>query len=518
MTSGPQTPAYLAAGTLIAGRYQLVERIAGGGMGDVWRAVDDVLGRTVALKFLRAEYADDDQFRERLRREARAAGAISHPGVVPVFDFGDIARTDAPHLSFLVMEFVDGPSLSAELQQSGRLDVDRTLLVLEQTAAALQAAHDVGVVHRDIKPGNILVTPAGDVKISDFGIARASDSTPLTRTGTFTGTAKYMSPEQASGQRATEGSDIYALGIVAYACLTGETPFSEGNELSIALAQLQQAPPELPSTVPGGLRELVMGMLEKDPADRPASAGAVAVAARTLRHSGGESAQHPFEGNAHPDDSSPTRVFGGPVALPGADATRVDNPHTAAVPARDRKSLILGAVIVATVLVIGLAVAALQGRGATVPSMVGTQQASAEKLLKAEGLVPEVKTVNAAGKKAGLVLDQSAGPDSEVDGGSAVTLTVASGRVALPAGAILGSTYQEAEAALKALGLNAKQSTEISSRAPGTVIALNPDTVATNGSTVELTVAVAPPVVNDNDDDNANDRKKRRSGKDEDED
>ena len=283
-------------GTVLDDRYRLIDRIAGGGMGDVWRCVDEVLGRTVAVKVLRPEYAEDKDFRERLRREARAASAISDPRVVPVFDFGEVERDNAPPLAYLVMEYVDGVPLSVKVSTLGPLGAERTIMILEQTASALQAAHDAGVIHRDIKPGNIMVTPHGDLKITDFGIAHAPDALSLTHTGTTTGTAKYMSPEQARGQPTTTASDLYSLGVVAYTCLTGDVPFHEGNEQAIALAHIHQQPPGLPTHVPAGLRDLVMRMLEKDPSDRPANAGEVAAAARSLRHGGTLDLedQHPF--------------------------------------------------------------------------------------------------------------------------------------------------------------------------------------------------------------------------------
>lgn len=279
--SAPQSTPW-TAGAKIADRYTLIERVAGGGMGDVWRGRDEILGRTVAIKVLRSEHAEDEDFRERLRREARAAGSISHPGVVPVFDYGEEVHHDGTHLSYLVMEYIDGPSLSTELHERGKLGTKRTLAIIAQTAEALQAAHDAGVVHRDIKPGNILITPDGDVKITDFGIARSADSRPMTLTGTLTGTAQYISPEQASGRSATTASDIYSLGVVAYRCLSGAVPFSEGNEITIAIAHLHDDPPDLPPEVPAGVRGLVMMMLAKDPDDRTASAGVLAAMAREL--------------------------------------------------------------------------------------------------------------------------------------------------------------------------------------------------------------------------------------------
>ncbi|MBK5217974.1 MAG: serine/threonine protein kinase, partial [Propionibacteriales bacterium] len=360
------------AGAKIADRYMLVERIAGGGMGDVWRGQDEILGRTVAIKVLRSEHAEDEDFRERLRREARAAGSISHPGVVPVYDYGEEVQDNGQHLSYLVMEYIDGPSLSTELRGSGKLGSGRTLAIIEQTAEALQAAHDAGVVHRDIKPGNILLTPDGDVKITDFGIARSADSMPMTRTGTLTGTAQYISPEQAGGRPATAASDIYSLGVVAYRCLTGGVPFAEGNEITIAIAHLRDDPPDLPADVPAGVRGLVMMMLAKDPEDRPASAGALAAMARELILS-------------LDDDGEPTRVLVGAVTEPAR--TQAAAPLATSVfaavsqsPRRPSRFQTIG-VLAALVLLAGAGVMALQGGDVTTPSLVGQQQAAAQQLL-----------------------------------------------------------------------------------------------------------------------------------------
>lgn len=258
-------------------RYRLTARIAGGGMGEVWRAHDDVLGREVAIKILRREYADDPTFLARFRAEARHSANLSHPGIAAVYDFGegDTGADRDVGSPYLVMEHVDGEPLSALVAREGALGPERTLEFVGQTALALQAAHDAGVIHRDVKPGNILVTPDGNVKITDFGIARATNSVPLTQTGAIMGTAYYISPEQASGQSVTPASDLYSLGIVAYECLTGRRPFAGDTPVSVALAQVRDEPPALPDTVPGPARALVMRLLDKDPANRPASAGAL---------------------------------------------------------------------------------------------------------------------------------------------------------------------------------------------------------------------------------------------------
>lgn len=512
-----------AAGTIIAERYRLVERIAGGGMGDVWEAVDEVLGRTVALKLLRPEYAEDAEFRERLRREARAASAISDAGVVPVFDYGEIERDNAPPLSYLVLEYVDGLSLSAEVSALGTLGADRTILILEQTASALQAAHDAGVIHRDIKPGNIMVTPQGDLKITDFGIAHASDSLPLTRTGTTTGTAKYLSPEQARGLQATEASDLYSLGVVAYACLTGDVPFHDGNDISIALAHVQQQPPELPADVPDGLRELIMRMLEKNPSDRPASAGAVAAAARSLRRHEGDTLEggHPFPPATPVTDvqpagsGEPTKTIDAIVPGIAADAVLAVADlaaETVAVPAvettgaamaatteatgawrspnRRRRGMILAAVALLVLVGGGIAFAAWQSGRTQVPDVVGKQRDDAQTILKGAGLRAKFITADVPGKKQGIVVKQSS--TATVKAGSTITLNVATGKVDVPSAELIGMTYDKAAAKLKSLGLKATKQAAVSTRTPGTVIAVSPDKRANTGATVTLTVAAGP--------------------------
>ena len=495
------------ADTVVAERYRLVARIAGGGMGDVWQAVDEVLGRTVALKLLRPEYADDEEFRERLRREARAASSISDAGVVPVFDFGEIERDDAPPLSFLVMEYVDGLSLSAEVASMGPLGADRTILILEQTGSALQAAHDAGVIHRDIKPGNILVTPQGDLKITDFGIARAADSAPLTRTGTMTGTAKYLSPEQARGFPATAASDLYSLGVVAYACLVGQVPFHEGNDISIALAHVQQQPPELPADVPDGLRDLVMRMLEKDPADRPSSAGAVAAEARSLRKLDTDTLEvgHPFPAATPVSDMQPTSS-GEPTKtidaiVPGiaADAVRATSiaaagaPETLTertVPSRRGRSMILAAVLILLLIGGGVPFAMEQSGRTQVPDVVGKHRNQARSILTAAGLHAKFITADVPATKQGIVARQSS--TSKVKKGSTITLTVASGEVEVPSDELIGMSYAKAVVKLKSLGLKANRQAAVSSRAPGTVLAVNPHGRARVGDIVTLTVATGP--------------------------
>ncbi|MFV0373479.1 serine/threonine-protein kinase [Microbacterium sp.] len=265
-------------GVSFGGRYELDSRIAIGGMGEVWEATDHVIGRTVAIKILKDEYMGDPGFLERFRAEARHAALVNHEGIASVFDYGEENGS-----AFLVMELVPGEALSTILERDGVLSTDRTLDIVAQTAASLQAAHAAGLVHRDIKPGNLLITPDGRVKITDFGIARIADQVPLTATGQVMGTVQYLSPEQASGHAASPATDIYSLGIVAYECLAGKRPFTGESQVAIAMAQINDTPPPLPDSVPEPVQKLVLSMIAKKPEDRPASASAVARAATALR-------------------------------------------------------------------------------------------------------------------------------------------------------------------------------------------------------------------------------------------
>ena len=227
-----------SSGITFGGRYQLGNRIAIGGMGEVWQATDLVIGRTVAIKILKEQNLGDPGFLERFRAEARHAALVNHEGIANVYDYGEEEGS-----AFLVMELVPGEALSSVLERDRSLSVDRVLDIVAQTAAALQAAHSAGLVHRDIKPGNLLITPDGRVKITDFGIARIADQVPLTATGQVMGTVQYLSPEQASGHPASPSTDIYSLGIVAYEALAGKRPFTGESQVAIAMAQINEQPP-----------------------------------------------------------------------------------------------------------------------------------------------------------------------------------------------------------------------------------------------------------------------------------
>ena len=271
-------------GVALGDRYRLVSRIAVGGMGEVWQAHDESLARDVAVKVLREEFAGDEGFLERFRTEARNCAQLSHPNIAQLFDYGEQDGS-----AFLVMELILGEPLSDLLDREPVLPTRRLLPILAETARALHAAHVAGVVHRDVKPGNIILSRTGRVKITDFGISTATGRIPMTDSGMVMGTAQYLSPEQAIGKAATPASDIYSLGIVAYEALVGHRPFTGPTAVDIAVAHVNTPVPPMPTDINSELSALVMRMLAKDPEERPRSAASLArvlddMAVRTPGH------------------------------------------------------------------------------------------------------------------------------------------------------------------------------------------------------------------------------------------
>lgn len=308
----------LAAGQHIADRYQLDRRIAVGGMGEVWEASDTRLGRSVAVKVLRPELSDDPEFLHRFRIEARTVASLDHAGIAGVHDYGEDEGPGGRRTAWLVMELVRGEPLSTLIAR-GPLGPEETLRIVEEAAWALQAAHERGFVHRDVKPGNILVRTDGMVKLTDFGIAKAADAVPVTRSGMVMGTAHYIAPEQASGAEAGPSGDVYSLGIVGYECLAGHRPFRAESAVAVAMMQVRDLPPPLPDSVPLHARELIEATLVKDPTLRYASGGEFAAAVAAVRR--GEPLPAPGE---LVGPFTPTRT--GAIAVPGSRAGSAERP------------------------------------------------------------------------------------------------------------------------------------------------------------------------------------------------
>ncbi|MFD8751777.1 protein kinase [Kitasatospora sp. NPDC059577] len=262
------------AGTVLGGRYRLIEKIGGGAMGSVWRAEDTVLARQVAVKILRSELFEDGTAAQRFRREAQLVAAIDHPGVVHVHDYGEGGADGDERCAYIVMELIDGRPLDRVLADTGPMGVERTLDLVAGALDALHAAHRRDIVHRDVKPSNLMVRTDGRVTVTDFGIARALASTKLTAPFAIIGTALYMSPEQAEGAALGPATDLYSIGVVCYELLVGEPPFTGDGPLQIALKHVNQPVPELPETFPVAVRALVARALAKKPEERFADAAA----------------------------------------------------------------------------------------------------------------------------------------------------------------------------------------------------------------------------------------------------
>jgi tRNA A-37 threonylcarbamoyl transferase component Bud32/SAM-dependent methyltransferase len=315
-------------GVAVGGRYVLDSLIASGGMGDVWRAQDTVLARVVAVKIMRPDTSAEPVFAQRFHEEALLTAGLSHHNIATLFDYGE-----HENLAYIVMELVDGHSLAVELRERGALDVARVRSIVGQMALGLNAAHEAGVVHRDVKPANVLLTSDGAVKLTDFGIARAAGSMGLTRTGEVLGTPHYLSPEQALGRPATAASDLYALGVVAHELLAGRRPFDKDTPIATALAHVTEPMPTLPATVPSDVVDIIGRCLSKDPAMRPASAREVAselgmswVEIRLPRPGDGPGAHLAHQPHGIPagasDGGSATAPLTGPVAAAAVAARR----------------------------------------------------------------------------------------------------------------------------------------------------------------------------------------------------
>ncbi len=432
--------------------------MARGGVGEVWRATDLVLGRPVAVKLLRAEYAQHPEVLARFRAEARHAGSVSHPGIAQVYDYGEDGAAASP---YLVMELVDGPSL-ARVLAAGPLTPAHATDVLAQAAAGLQAAHAAGLVHRDVKPGNLLVGPSGQVKITDFGIAHAAWSAPLTQTGALVGTPAYLAPERVVGGPATPASDLYSLGVVGYQCLTGTVPF-EGIPHEVTAAHRHRTLPPLPPAVPAGVAELVLDLTARDPAARPASAGEVAVRAGRLRDA---LARRP---TAAPPASEPGGPRAGraaarcPGPAPGRQGMRPGRQEMR--PGRGVLFAVAGVAVVA-----GLAGWLLAGAFGAGP---GQPQPG--------GPPPAAGTPGAAART----------PTSPA---ARAPTTPAARSVEVNADALAGQQASVVSQQLRQMGLRPRVvGTVRGGQAPGTVLSVQPSGQVPAGSIVTVTAALAPP-------------------------
>ena len=460
-------------GEVVDGRYRLERRLGSGGMADVWLAEDTELGRPIALKVLHDRFAQDSQFVERFRREAAAAAGLMHPNVVGVFDRGEVDGT-----YYIAMEYVEGSSLK-ELIDRG-LNVAQAVEITRQILAAERFAHEHGIVHRDIKPQNVIVDPAGRVRVLDFGIARAGAS-EITQTGSVMGTAQYLSPEQAQGLDVAPSSDIYSTGVVLYEMLTGRVPFEGDSAVAVALKQVseQAAPPSsLNPAVPPALDAVVLRALAKDPVNRFTTAEEFSRALDAAE--------------ADPHNVSDTAMFA--AVDPEAEAAAAAEERRR----RRRRWIMIGllAAVLAGLLAI-LLINRLAADQVRVPGVTGTDVERAVDELEAAGFEVDVdEFANDAPR--GRVLEQDPRAGEEVEEGSTVTISVSSGpgRGVVPD--VVDQPEAEAVEELEDAGFRVKSRRETSTDVDeGSVIRSNPSPGlrAKRGSTVAIFVSTGPKLV-----------------------
>ena len=484
---------------LLDNRYEIIRRLGSGGMADVYLARDTQLGRQVAIKVLYKRYARDEEFVARFRREAQSAAALNHPHIVSIYD-----RGEAEGSYYIAMEYLEGKSLKDVISDEGPLEPARATEYAGQILQALQFAHEHKVIHRDIKPHNIVINGRGQVKVTDFGIARAGTSPAMTETGSIIGTAQYLSPEQAKGKAVEQSSDLYSLGVVLYEMLTGRVPFEGENPVAIALKHLsdEPVPPQaLVPEIPDNLNAVVMRALAKDPRDRYSSAEEFMADLDRCRRDLPVSTPPPAA------DTAMTSVIGaGEVAALGAETERTAIRQVQPREAPPKKEgggkkwlYFLIAVVVLAAIAAGVYFLAFaQERGnIDVPDIVGMDRAQAEAAIRALGLKPELEAEEYSDAvAAGKVIRQNPEKGARLKKDGTVRMVVSRGgnKVAIPD--LIGQSAGYADSKLREVGLNPDRQPDVYSDSvpAGSVISQDPAAGAQvqKGSSVKYVVSKGP--------------------------
>ncbi len=509
--------------TVVDNRYVLSGLLGGGGMGKVFLARDEVLERDVALKVLREQYAEDEGFVERFEREAKAAASLNYPHIVSVYDRGK--TEDGTY--YIAMEHVPGGTLKDRILKKGSMEAAEAVLLASQIADALGVAHASGIVHRDVKPQNVLLTADGEAKVADFGIARAASDAPLSNSGLMLGTAKYMSPEQAMGDPLGPGSDLYSLGVVLYEMLTGEVPFDADSSVGVAMKHVTE-PPRPPREknpeVPEALDAVVMKLLQKKPEDR--YPGAAELVADLSRVKGGLAPVFAAPAALRPASEAETIQALAQTSAPTPPGSPAGTSRGFVRSPRRRRARLLAAALVALLVLLGVAVlglsrapggpvvgslekAAEEAEGALgvgkgeVPKVVGLTEDEARGRLAEEGFGAAVERRASAEEDEGKVLEQSVPAGKEVERGSRIALAVGSGPRTVTAPDLVGLTPTEAETKLEEVGLKPGESKEAPSEEvpEGEVSAQDPAAGRKTeaGGEVDLTLSSGPPAASEPD-------------------
>ena len=419
---------------LIGGRYRVVRKLGGGGMADVYLCEDLTLGRHVAVKVLLQRYLDDPTFVERFRREAKAAAGLNQQNLVSIYDWGEVDGT-----YYIVMEYVEGETLKDLIRRRGRLSGNEAVAVGMQLLAAVEFAHRSGIVHRDIKPQNVMIDRDGTIKVMDFGIARAGDS-GMTEAGSILGTAQYLAPEQAKGHQVDERSDLYSVGVVLYEMLTGTVPFKGDSAVTVALKHVNEVPAEPAELVPGmpyALNQIVLKAMAKDPAYRYQTAAEFARDLRAAREGG------PVQAAAFDAGGERTRVMS--AATAAGTTSVLDQPLT---PRRKRSRWPMILVVVLLLVIAAVAVAlwwTMSGAKATVPGVVGQSQAAAVRALEKQGFKAGIQEEYSDRVAAGFVSRQSPPAGTRLREGDTVDIWVSKGSETVTLENLRGLTAAEVD-------------------------------------------------------------------------
>lgn len=489
-------------GKVLGNRYEIIEKVGEGGMALVYKARCRLLNRYVAIKVLKDEFVNDEDFIKKFRRESQAAASLSHPNIVSIYDVG-MEKIDNHDVYYIVMEYIKGKTLKDLIKEKKKLSLEETIDYSIQIAEALEHAHKNHIVHRDIKPHNIMITEDGRVKVTDFGIARAASFSTVTNTSTVVGSVHYFSPEQARGRYTDEKSDIYSLGIVMYEMITGRVPFEGDSPISVALKHIQEEivpPRELDSSIPLGLQNVILKCVKKNQSDRYASATQLLSDLRKLKYSNGNA----VIGGIDPEDE-PTRII-----------PRIENKDEKVIKNEDKDNkrkdtkdgglkVIFLAILLAFIVVSSLALGFFKFRDyfitkeVTVPNLVGMHKDEAQEELEKLGLkLSVVDEVYSEEFDEGIIVSQKDEPASKVKEGHTIEVVVSKGKQLVKVPNLINRSIEEIDSILKEAGL--KEGTvdyQYSDTVPANVIMEQdpaPFTEVEYGSRVNLIVSRGPEV------------------------
>ncbi len=475
--------------TIIDGRYRVISRLGSGGMADVYLAQDQLLGREMAVKVLHHHFAEDQEFVERFRREASSAAALSHPNIVGIFDRGEWNGT-----YYIAMEYVAGRSLKAIVREDGPLAPAAAIDIVVQILRGARFAHRRGVIHRDLKPHNVILDEEGRARVTDFGIARAGAS-DMTMTGSIMGTAQYLSPEQAQGYNVSSASDLYSVGVILYELLTGVVPFEGETAVAIAFKQVSatpRAPSELQHGIPASLDAVVLRALAKDPAARYADADELIAALQREREALPVHAGAPVTSAYDGHHTSEHHPAAGALLL----APAVVEEYVPPDPERRRRALWWGLGVLALAAVAVLLILLLQpAEMVRVPDVTGRSEQAAGASLRRAGLDPVPSLAPSTTVPTGLLISQSPRAGARVEKGSRVSIVVSRGPESAALISVAGLTGAQASAKLRAAGFKATTKRQPSTTVTaGRVISTEPSagTEVQVGSTITLIVSSGP--------------------------